>query len=508
MRLSTQVILILVASLAAQCSALRGVPTSNKLIRSLQEVGDDLSGESKDEKDDLKNKDEKGDKGDKEDKKDKGDKEDKEDKKDEEDKKEKSEKADKKEAEKCKKAKKSKEEDVRARRRRAQDTLEDTEEETLVPNTSEDIEESIPFCSHSILSMEECANLDSVRSDGRIISALRIELVHNDEKQPKDIASETEEILAGGETKSQFVGCGEVSTPPTAVRYLQETTGDDEYAVVTRDESERVGVTGVEFNDLKVSRGRFSPFCTLVDPMEGNRITNKYVSYMASTLLHTIAACQNADVPSGSVCDVIQSNVEIYYQSASGEISSDDEQDMNDLLIETIKSQALAGAFDDLGSVESVEVTGSSQGDSTSSDSNIITYVLAAVAAIVVFCLGYWYCTRRKNGHEEQYGKRENVVDTSDEEQSDDEQRARSYASGTETKQQHTVAEIPETNAVASTVQQAKPGNWFGSNDEHPDDEVKGEKTKAAPEYTDKKGDTSSWVAGWFGPTAPADEEC
>ncbi len=234
-------------------------------------------------------------------------------------------------------------------------------------------------------------------------------------------------------------------------------------------------------------------------------------AFMVSTFF--IAECQNTDVPSGSVCDVIQSNVEIFYQSASGEVTRDDEQDMKDLLIETIMSQARAGVFGDLGTVESVEVIGSSQdnnsgyGDSTSSSgSSALPYVLAGIAAVVVFGAAYWYGTSGRTENGDHDGKRENVDDTSDEEHSDEEQREQGYNSGNDGKK-HTSAEIPDSSATAAPLQQAEPGNWFGekSNDEHPVDEDKSERKKAA-EYD--KADKSSWVAGWFGPSAPVDEEC
>jgi hypothetical protein len=213
--------------------------------------------------------------------------------------------------------------------------------------------------------------------------------------------------------------------------------------------------------------------------------------------------CENADVPSGSVCDVIQSNVEISYRSASGEVTSEDEQDMKDLLIETIMNQALAGAFEDLGSVESVEVDdGSSDGNGNSENDgmSIIPFVIAVIAAVAIFFAACYYCARRKNASGDEHAKRENVEDTSDDEPSDGEQIARGGVSDVDEKK-HTQAEIP-ASTEASAVPQAEPGSWFGwtSNDEHP--EVEGKTADS------KKGEQSSSVAGWSKASAPIDEEC
>lgn len=235
-------------------------------------------------------------------------------------------------------------------------------------------------------------------------------------------------------------------------------------------------------------------------------ITNNMCCFHGLHTSFDMEECQNADVPSGSVCDVIQSNVEIYYQSASGEVTKDDERDMKDLLIDTIMSLAVAGSFDNLGSVESVEVTGSSQ-DGVSSIVpyvlagfaavlilglaywyGVFPYVLAAIAAVLIFCLPCWFGGNKRDGQD---GKRENVVETSDEEHSDEEH--------------HTVAEVPVNSAIDSQLPQATPGNLFTSNDEHPEDEVKAEKAKAS-EGTNSEG--LSWLAGWFGPAAPVDQEC
>lgn len=173
---------------------------------------------------------------------------------------------------------------------------------------------------------------------------------------------------------------------------------------------------------------------------------------------------------------------------------------MKSLLRETIVNQALAGSFGDLGSIESVEVVGSSGNDGTS----VLVFVAAGIAAVVILGAAYWYGTSGKREKSDQNGK-DNNVDTSDEEYSDGEQNAREYHSSTGVKE-HTQAAIPD-NDPSLPVQQAEPGSWFGwkSNDEHPDDEQKVENKEAASEYKEKE---SSWVAGWFGPTAPKDEEC
>jgi hypothetical protein len=71
-------------------------------------------------------------------------------------------------------------------------------------------------------------------------------------------------------------------------------------------------------------------------------------------------------VPTGSVCDVIQSRVDIFYRSGGADPTEENEEDMKNLLVETILSQADAGAFGDLGSVGSVEVEGKMEGTSNS----------------------------------------------------------------------------------------------------------------------------------------------
>lgn len=157
----------------------------------------------------------------------------------------------------------------------------------------------------------------------------------------------------------------------------------------------------------------------------------------ANTLLLLFSlqpGCQT-DAPEGSVCDVIESNVDIFYQSGAGQDPSDeDKEDMHNLLVETIMKQAKAGAFGSLGSIQDAEVSGGSGGrgglfGSSGSDgggTSILPIVLGVVAALVAVGCLYWFCCTGSD--EKDHGEipvAKPHEDTSDEEHSSDEEETR-----------------------------------------------------------------------------------
>lgn len=116
------------------------------------------------------------------------------------------------------------------------------------------------------------------------------------------------------------------------------------------------------------------------------------------------------------VCDVIRSNVDIFYKSASGQNPTDeDREDMQNLLVETIMRQANAGAFKGLGLVQSVDVQ-SDGGVGGSNGVDLVPIIAGVIAAIilVVCCTVFWFCYRRGSDRDEN-PKGQND-DTSDEE--------------------------------------------------------------------------------------------
>ncbi|KAL3915973.1 MAG: hypothetical protein SGARI_008068, partial [Bacillariaceae sp.] len=129
----------------------------------------------------------------------------------------------------------------------------------------------------------------------------------------------------------------------------------------------------------------------------------------------------------GSVCDVIESDVDIFYQSYLGEDPSDeDKEDMHNLLVETIMNQAKAGAFGSLGTVENVEVSQGSGGLFRSTggggSGSILPIVLGVVGALVVGACLYCFCCRGGSGEERDVHAKAHNEDTSDEEHSSDEE--------------------------------------------------------------------------------------
>ena len=122
------------------------------------------------------------------------------------------------------------------------------------------------------------------------------------------------------------------------------------------------------------------------------------------------------------VCDRIRSNVQIFYKSL-GTLSVEDEEDMYNLLVETILAQASVGSFGELGDVASVKVAqettdgeqsnqdgdgdesegGTSDrggdlsdvpdpsGGETTFESNRGPILGAAAAFAALFAAGYWY---------------------------------------------------------------------------------------------------------------------
>jgi hypothetical protein len=96
---------------------------------------------------------------------------------------------------------------------------------------------------------------------------------------------------------------------------------------------------------------------------------------------------------------------------------------MHNLLIETIVRQANAGAFGDLGSVESVDIENGSGsvftygGSSSSSSGTVIPFlplIIGVLAALLVAICVYWFCFRDRG--ESDITPKDQNGDTSDEE--------------------------------------------------------------------------------------------
>ncbi|KAL3940224.1 MAG: hypothetical protein SGARI_001070, partial [Bacillariaceae sp.] len=134
-------------------------------------------------------------------KEDKADKVGKEDKAEKEDKVAK-EKTSKKNKKACKKAGKDKK-----KRRGLQEDAVDTE---VFEGDVDDLE----YCSQGQMSAAQCANLDAVPADGKVVSLLKLHLVHPNEKEPDEITEEAEGILDSGDTELRFVGCKDMDAPP------------------------------------------------------------------------------------------------------------------------------------------------------------------------------------------------------------------------------------------------------------------------------------------------------
>ena len=161
-------------------------------------------------------------------------------------------------------------------------------------------------------------------------------------------------------------------------------------------------------------------------------VTGVHVKRRASNFSHFIVLACYLGCDSSSdttVCDVIESDVDIFYQSYLGSDPSDeDKEDMHNLLVETILKQAKAGAFASLGTVENVEVSHGSggglfrgSGGSSSSSGSILPIVLGVVGAFVLVGSLYWFCCRGDGEEHEVHAKAHNE-DTSDEEHSSDEE--------------------------------------------------------------------------------------
>jgi hypothetical protein len=130
--------------------------------------------------------------------------------------------------------------------------------------------------------------------------------------------------------------------------------------------------------------------------------------------------CQSKTAPEGYVCDVIESNVDIFYMSGTGQDPTDDQkQDMHNLLAETIIRQANVGAFGDLGSVESVDI----QDGTDNGGMNYVAIILGVLAAVLIAGLAYWYCFLRHVDEDSNDAnpKGQHNGDTSDEDHSDEE---------------------------------------------------------------------------------------
>jgi len=258
------------------------------------------------------------------------------------------------------------------------------------------------YCSQGQFSGIQCSNLETLPNDGTIRASLRLELVHAYEKDTEAIVNEFEHISR--DTQSRFVGCMEMNAPPPpkenyannddSGRIRRQRRLQSEYEVIFKDDSEKFEVTGVEFSNLNAKTG----------------------------------GCTSTEASDGLTCNMIESNVDIHYRNAeSRDPNAEDIQDMKDLLVETIVSQANAGAFIDLGSLESVEVADRSQGgtygsqagtysDGDEADGNegsSIPIIIPVILVLLLAGLGYWFCCRNKNKQAQQATKRD---DTSDEE--------------------------------------------------------------------------------------------
>ena len=317
--------------------------------------------------------------------------------------------------------------------------------------------EELGYCSQGEFSVAECSNLEGIASDGTIKGALRLEIVHSHEKDPETIASEAEEILDNGDTALRFVGCkdmfaapppkkaksppkkaapGGEDAPPGARRRRRhrrrklhgDHDDDHDHEIDYIDETEKIDVTGVDFNNLNVKKNG-----KLLSTTVSCVYIHWFIFIMFDSLTHHyslyVLGCINTDVPSGYSCDVIESNVDIFYRSAATP-DDDDKEDMNNLLIETILNQAHAGAFGDLGSVESVEVDTRGGISGSGGSSTIFAAVFGVVGALLIGLCIYCCCCRGGKGRDVQSGKND---DTSDEEpdggwSSDDNAPAQAHA--------------------------------------------------------------------------------
>ena len=156
-------------------------------------------------------------------------------------------------------------------------------------------------------------------------------------------------------------------------------------------------------------------------------------------------ACDSVVVlEEGMVCDVLESDVDIFWQAVS-EPTSDDEVQMRDLLIETILSQAFSGSFEQVGEIQAVAVDGSGSssttdgsgsdsdatsergqplGDSQSKENGASTgylpYVAAAVGGLLVFGVAYVYGTSGEDDDDDSAMKHgQQQGDTSDDSDDD-----------------------------------------------------------------------------------------
>ena len=146
------------------------------------------------------------------------------------------------------------------------------QEETADAEIFEGDVDDLEYCSQGELSAAQCANLDAVPADGKVVSLLKLHLVHNDEKEPEDITEEAESILDSGDTELRFVGCKAMNAPPPPpkkgdakkhkdgdVRHQRRARTNrrrklqtDDHDVEFKSEDEEVDVTGVDFNNLKI----------------------------------------------------------------------------------------------------------------------------------------------------------------------------------------------------------------------------------------------------------------
>lgn len=139
--------------------------------------------------------------------------------------------------------------------------------------------------------------------------------------------------------------------------------------------------------------------------------------------------CAKQAAPSGSVCSILQSSVDIFYQSQANP-SDADKEDMKNLLVETIKSQAMVGTFGTVGTIEDVMVGAVEDGtdggttnttdrgdvvdETTKSGAGYAPYVAGVVALVVVFGVAYWYGMRGEDDEGTEAGGKK-AQETSDE---------------------------------------------------------------------------------------------
>jgi hypothetical protein len=249
-------LLALMASLVviAPSEAIRG--SHNQMVAPRRSLQDAAAGTPPAPKED------KADKAEKADKADKADKIDKEAPGPKKDDSTKSSKKDKKDKKACKKATKKDKKNV--------------QDSTAESEVFEGDVANLEYCSQGALSSVQCANLDALPADGKVASVLKLHLVHQDEKQPETITEEAEGILDSGDTKLRFVGCKDMDAPPPPPKKGDaKKTGsfagqeDDGFRRRARNNHRRklqtdgdsyevgytetnIGVTGVDFNNLKL----------------------------------------------------------------------------------------------------------------------------------------------------------------------------------------------------------------------------------------------------------------